>query len=135
MKTAPRLVLKEICEIGRFNKHCRAFDNKLQELSMQFKKVREQVVELHRDVALLNKSSTQSVELRYENISKDNHLLEYKLEQQHLELEKLKAIFDALWEEELCRIHLEKEVFHSQVIELKLKEKYGRKTNFSFYFR
>lgn len=54
--------------------------------------------------------------MRYDNILEDCIFIEQQLENEKLELQKLKAIFDALWEEQLCRIHLEKEVFHSQVL-------------------
>lgn len=82
---------------------------------MQLKIIKQQYGELHRDVALLQESNSSPLGIRYENVSQDSHLLEEQLESQLVELGKLEAIFVALWEEELCRIHLEKEVFHSQV--------------------
>jgi hypothetical protein len=33
-----------------------------------------------------------------------------------VELERLKNVFDTLWEEQLCRIHVEQDIFQSQVI-------------------
>ncbi|KAJ8679580.1 hypothetical protein QAD02_015367 [Eretmocerus hayati] len=111
----PRPQLKGICESGRFNTHCRTFDNQLQELSSQLKTVKERLGELHRDVAVLRKANTPPLGVRYENVARDCRLLEQQLEQQQLELERLRTVFDALWEEQLCRIHLEKEVFHSQM--------------------
>ncbi|XP_014214264.1 RING finger protein 207-like [Copidosoma floridanum] len=109
-------------ETGRFSSHCRTFDNQLQELSNQLKMVRERLGELHRDVALLRKANTPPLGTRYENVARDCRLLEQQLEHQQMELERLRSVFDALWEEQLCRIHLEKEVFHSQmndILELK----------------
>jgi len=41
--------------------------------------------------------------------------LEQQLEHHQVELERLRNVFDALWEEQVCRIHIEKEIFHSQV--------------------
>lgn len=107
--------MKGLCESGRFNNHCRTFDNQLQELSNQLKTVKERLGELHRDVALLRKANTPPLGVRYENVARDCRLLEQQLEHQQMELERLRTVFDALWEEQLCRIHLEKEVFHSQV--------------------
>ena len=104
-----------ICDLGRFSTHCRAFDNQLQELSSQLRTVKERLGELHRDVALLRRANTPPLGTRYENVARDCRLLEQQLEHQQLELERLRSVFDALWEEQLCRIHLEKEVFHSQV--------------------
>lgn len=102
-------------ESGRFNNHCRTFDNQLQELSNQLKTVKERLGELHRDVALLRRANTPPLGTRYENVARDCRMLEQQLEHQQVELERLRTVFDALWEEQLCRIHLEKEIFHSQV--------------------
>ncbi|XP_058810457.1 RING finger protein 207-like isoform X3 [Phymastichus coffea] len=107
--------IKGLLESGRFNSHCRTFDNQLQELNNQLKTVKERLGELHKDVALLRRVNTPPLIIRYENITRDFRLLEQQLEHQQKEMERLKAVFDALWEEQLCRIHLEKEVFHSQM--------------------
>lgn len=77
--------------------------------------VKERLGELHRDVALLRRANTPPVGSRYEHVARDCRLLEQQLEHQQLELERLRGVFDALWEEQLCRIHVEKEIFHSQV--------------------
>lgn len=77
--------------------------------------VKERLGELHRDVALLRKANTPPVGTRYEHVARDCRVLEQQLEHHQLELERLRNVFDALWEEQLCRIHIEKEIFHSQV--------------------
>lgn len=77
--------------------------------------VKERLGELHRDVALLRRANTPPVGTRYEHVARDCRVLEQQLEDHQLELERLRNVFDALWEEQLCRIHIEKEIFHSQV--------------------
>lgn len=42
-------------------------------------------------------------------------MLRQQLENHQIELERLKNVFDTLWDEQLCRIHIEKDIFHSQV--------------------
>ena len=100
---------------GPFSNHCRTFDSQLKELSQQLMTVKERLGELHRDVAVLRRANTPPLGSRYEHVARDCRLLEQQLEHHQIELERLGNIFDALWEEQLCKIHIEKEIFHSQV--------------------
>jgi chromosome segregation ATPase len=114
-KSGSRLQTKSMCESNRFNNHCKTFDNQLQDLNSQLKTIKERLGELHRDVSLLRRANNLSLGTRYENISRDCQLLEQQLEHHHVELEKLRIVFDTLWEEQYCRIQFEKEIFYSQV--------------------
>ena len=77
--------------------------------------VKERLGELHRDVALLRRANTPPLGTRYEQVARDCRVLEQQLEHYQMELERLRNVFDALWDEQICRIHIEKEIFHSQV--------------------
>lgn len=77
--------------------------------------VKERLGELHRDVALLRRANTPPLGTRYDLVARDCRVLEQQLEHHQIELERLRNVFDALWEEQVCRIHIEKEIFHSQV--------------------
>lgn len=77
--------------------------------------VKDRLNELHRDVALLRQANTPPIGSRYDHVARDCRLLEQQLEHHQIELERLRNIFDALWEEQLCKIHIEKEIFHSQM--------------------
>ncbi|XP_011503717.1 PREDICTED: RING finger protein 207-like [Ceratosolen solmsi marchali] len=114
-KSDLKLQTKSVYESSRFNNHCKIFDNELQELSNQLKTVKERLGELHRDVTLLRRANTLTLGTRYENVSRDCSLLEQQLEYQQVELERLRTMFDALWEEQYSRIQLEKEIFYSQM--------------------
>nr|XP_033335833.1 RING finger protein 207-like isoform X3 [Megalopta genalis] len=98
-----------------FSNHCRTFDSRLKELNQQLLMVKERLGELHHDVSLLRRANTPPLGLRYEHVVKDCRLLERQLEHHQLELEKLRNVFDGLWDEQLCRIRIEKEIFHSQM--------------------
>lgn len=98
-----------------FSNHCRTFDTQLKELNQQLLLVKERLGELHRDVAVLRRANTPPLGLRYEHVAKDCRMLERQLEHHQMELERLRNVFDGLWDEQLCRIHIEKEIFHSQV--------------------
>ncbi|XP_076293150.1 RING finger protein 207 isoform X2 [Lasioglossum baleicum] len=98
-----------------FTNHCRTFDTRLKELNQQLLMVKERLGELHHDVSLLRRANAPPLGLRYEHVVKDCRLLERQLEHHQLELEKLRNVFDGLWDEQLCRIHMEKEIFHSQM--------------------
>lgn len=78
--------------------------------------VKERLEELHRDVALLRRANTPPLGTRYEHVARDCRVLEQQLEHHQMELERLRNVFDALWDEQLCRIQMEKEIFHSQVL-------------------
>jgi predicted nuclease with TOPRIM domain len=88
----------------------------IQELSQQLCGVKERLGELHRDVTLLRRAHTPPLAARYEHVTRECAVLEEQLERHQVELERLKNVFDTLWEEQLCRIHVEQEIFQSQVI-------------------
>lgn len=113
-KTAQRLPSKGGTD-GPFSNHCRTFDNQLKELSQQLMAVKERLGELQRDVSVLKRANTPPLGSRYDHVARDCRLLEQQLEHHQIELERLRNVFDALWEEQVCRIHIEKEIFHSQV--------------------
>ncbi|XP_012526543.1 RING finger protein 207 isoform X3 [Monomorium pharaonis] len=100
---------------GPFSNHCRTFDTQLKELSQQLITVRERLGELQRDVSVLKRANTPPLGSRYDHVARDCRVLEQQLEHHQMELERLRNIFDALWEEQMCRIHVEKEIFHSQM--------------------
>ena len=101
---------------GHFSNHCRSFDTQLKELSQQLMTVKERLGELHRDVAILRRANTPPVGSRFDHVARDCRILEQQLDHHQAELERLRGVFDTIWEEQLCRIHIEKEIFHSQVI-------------------
>ncbi|XP_076633398.1 RING finger protein 207 isoform X3 [Colletes latitarsis] len=117
-KTAQKIPTKGGTDCGPFSNHCRAFDTQLKELNQQLLIVKERLEELHRDVALLRRANTPPLGMRYENVAKDCRFLERQLEHHQLELERLRNVFDALWDEQLCRIRIEKEIFHSQMSDI-----------------
>lgn len=114
-KTTPRMPKTGLDNSGPFSNHCRTFDSQLKELSQQLMTVKERLGELHRDVAHLRRANTPPLGSRYDHVARDCRLLEQQLEHHQIELERLRNIFDALWEEQLCKIHIEKEIFHSQM--------------------
>ncbi|XP_024874817.1 RING finger protein 207-like isoform X4 [Temnothorax curvispinosus] len=114
-KTAQRLPPKSGSDGGPFSNHCRTFDTQLKDLSQQLMTVRERLGELQRDVSVLKKANTPPLGMRYDHVARDCRLLEQQLEHHQMELERLRNVFDALWEEQMCRIHIEKEIFHSQM--------------------
>ncbi|XP_070523807.1 RING finger protein 207 isoform X2 [Cardiocondyla obscurior] len=114
-KTTQRLPPKSGSDAGPFSNHCRTFDTQLKELSQQLITVKERLGELQRDVSVLKRANTPPLGTRYEHVARDCRVLEQQLEHHQVELERLRNVFDALWEEQMCRIHLEKEIFHSQM--------------------
>ncbi|XP_033607635.1 RING finger protein 207 isoform X2 [Cryptotermes secundus] len=100
---------------GPFSNHCRSFDSQIKELSQQLCGVKERLGELHRDVTLLRRAHTPPLAARYEHVTRECAVLEEQLERHQVELERLKNVFDTLWEEQLCRIHVEQEIFQSQM--------------------
>jgi len=114
-KVTQRLPTKSGPDSGPFSNHCRTFDTQLKELSQQLMTVKERLGELQRDVSVLKRANTPPLGTRYDHVARDCRLLEQQLEHHQMELERLRNVFDALWEEQMCRIHIEKEIFHSQV--------------------
>lgn len=66
-------------------------------------------------MTVLRRAHTRPLSSRYELVTRECHSLDQQLEQHQVELDRLKAVFDTLWEEQLCRIHVEQEIFTSQV--------------------
>ncbi|XP_076233820.1 RING finger protein 207 isoform X3 [Calliopsis andreniformis] len=114
-KLAQRIPTKGGAETEPFTNHCRTFDSQLKELNQQLLTVKERLEELHRDVALLRRANTPPLGTRYEHVARDCRVLEQQLEHHQMELERLKNVFDILWDEQLCRIRVEQEIFHSQM--------------------
>ncbi|XP_076679813.1 RING finger protein 207 isoform X3 [Andrena cerasifolii] len=114
-KTTQRIPPKSGGESGPFSHHCRTFDTQLKELNQQLLTVKERLGELHRDVALLRRANTPPLGTRYDHVARDCRVLRQQLENHQIELERLKNVFDTLWDEQLCRIHIEKDIFHSQM--------------------
>lgn len=98
---------------GPFATHCRTFETTLRELSQQLCGVKERVGELHRDISALRKAQMPPLTIRYECVSRDCAVLDESLERQQQELDRLAAIFNASWEEQLWRLRVEQEVFIS----------------------
>ncbi|XP_063218731.1 uncharacterized protein LOC134528993 [Bacillus rossius redtenbacheri] len=100
---------------GPFSNHCRSFDSQLKELTQQLSGVKERLGELHRDVTLLRRAHTPPLFARFDQVTRECAVLEEQLERHQVELERLKNVFDTLWEEQLCRIHVEQDIFQSQM--------------------
>ncbi|KAF4533083.1 hypothetical protein B566_EDAN017270 [Ephemera danica] len=102
---------------GPFSNHCRSFDAQVKELSQQLAMLKEQLQNLHREVVAQRPNqpaSTSQAPQRLEMIARDCSSLEETLERHQVELERLKNVFDSIWEEQLCRIHVEKDIFQTQ---------------------
>lgn len=97
-----------------FATHCRAFESQLRELNQQFDAVKDRVGELHRDIAALRKAQTPPIPARYDLLTRDCAMLDQNLERQQLELDRMAAVFEAAWEEQLWRLRVEQEVFSCQ---------------------
>ncbi|KAG5305558.1 RN207 protein, partial [Acromyrmex insinuator] len=105
-KVTQRLPTKSGPDSGPFSNHCRTFDTQLKELSQQLMTVKERLGELQRDVSVLKRANTPPLGTRYDHVARDCRLLEQQLEHHQMELERLRN---------MCRIHIEKEIFHSQM--------------------
>jgi len=133
--TLQRPSSKSSIDGGPFSNHCRTFDTQLKELSQQLMTVKERLGELQRDVSVLKRANTPPLGTRYDHVARDCRLLEQQLEHHQMELERLRNVFDALWEEQVCRIHIEKEIFHSQVCSFgKLNHGYSLHLSLSLLF-
>lgn len=104
---------------GPFPNHCRSFDSQVKELSQQLVQLKEQLQNLHREVVshkpVPGQGHQAGVQGRLEMIARDCSNMEEQLERHQVELERLKNVFDTIWEEQLCRIHVEKDIFQTQV--------------------
>lgn len=97
-----------------FSSHCRSFESQIRELNQQFNTVRERVNELHKDISALRKAQSPPLTSRYEMLTRDCIKLDQSLERQQQELDRMAAVFDASWEEQLWRLRVEQEVFSCQ---------------------
>lgn len=79
------------------------------------KNVRERLGELRKDVTVLHRSATPPLVLRHQVITQDCARLNDTLEQIQVELERLKTVFQSIWQEQLYRIHVEQDIFQQQV--------------------
>lgn len=103
---------------GTFSNHCRSFDTQIKELGTQLTSVRDRLGDLHRDITLIRRAGTPPLILRYQNISRDCHRLHDTLERNQVELERLRGVFQSIWQEQLYRIHVEQDIFQSQMNEI-----------------
>ncbi|KAI5712896.1 hypothetical protein M8J75_012177 [Diaphorina citri] len=103
---------------GPFSNHCRSFDSQIKELGSQLTNVRDRLGDLHRDITLIRRAGTPPLILRYQNISRDCHRLHDTLERNQVELERLRSVFQSIWQEQLYRIHVEQDIFQSQMNEI-----------------
>lgn len=87
----------------------------LQELGSTMRNVKEKLGELRKDVTVLHRSATPPLVLRHQIIVQDCSRLNETLEQIHVELERLKSIFQSIWQEQIYRIHVEQDIFQQQV--------------------
>ena len=81
------------------------------------KNVRERLGELRKDVTVLHRTATPPLVLRYQVITQDCSRLNETLEQIQVELERLKTVFQTIWQEQMYRIHVEQDIFQQQVWE------------------
>lgn len=87
----------------------------LQELGVKLNNVRERLCELQRDVTVLRRAATPPLAKRHLSIARDCERLDDTLQRYHVELDRLRSVFDTLWQEQLYRIHVEQDIFRSQV--------------------
>ncbi|KAL1115565.1 hypothetical protein AAG570_005855 [Ranatra chinensis] len=103
---------------GQFSLHCRAFETQMKELGAEVCAVRERLTHLQRDVAVLKRVGAQPLAKRHSNIARDCERLDSTLQQYHAELDRLRATFECLWQDQLRRIRLEQDIFQSQISEV-----------------
>lgn len=102
-------------ETGPFSNHCRNFDSQLKDLSAQLGGVKKKLGELTQDVTLLRRAHTPPLTMRYETVTRDCTALEQALECRQIELERLQGVFHTIWEQQLCRVQAEREIFQAQM--------------------
>lgn len=79
------------------------------------KNVKDRLSELRKQISLLYRTSVPPLLVRYQNVTQDCLRIRDALERNWSELDKLNSIFQSVWQEQICRIHVEQDVFHSQV--------------------
>lgn len=114
-KQQSALKVKALEGEGPFSNHCRSFNNQVKELSSSLKNVRERLSELRKDVTILHHTVTPPLVLRHQVITQDCARLNENLEKIHVELERLKSVFQSVWQEQLYRIHVEQDIFQQQM--------------------
>ncbi|XP_039287373.1 uncharacterized protein LOC111046164 isoform X2 [Nilaparvata lugens] len=100
---------------GPFSNHCRSFDTQIKEMGVQLGNVRERLCELQRDITLLRRAATPPLAKRHLTIAKDCERLDDTLQHYHVELDRLRSVFNTLWQEQLYRIHVEQDIFQTQM--------------------
>ncbi|XP_050442851.1 RING finger protein 207-like [Adelges cooleyi] len=106
---------------GPFSNHCRSFDSQIKELGTQLSCVKDRLNELQREVRALQGTKSPAVPpliLRHQNIIRDCLRLNDTLERNRVELERLRSVFQTIWQEQLYRIHVEQDIFHSQMSDI-----------------
>ncbi|CAL8110482.1 unnamed protein product [Orchesella dallaii] len=98
-----------------FAAHCRSFTAHFNELSHRLNRLKEQVQELHRDVTLQRGTSYIS---RAESALREGLLLEEQLTRRYAEMEQLKKVFEAHWNEQMRQVREKQDVFQSQMNDL-----------------
>lgn len=82
---------------------------------MKVNSVREQLCKLQRDVSVLHRAATPPLAKRHFSIARDCERLDDTLQEYHVDLDRFRSVFDTLWQEQLYRIHVEQDIFRSQV--------------------
>lgn len=82
---------------------------------MKLNNVRERLMDLQRDVTVLRRAATPPLAKRHSSIARDCERLDDTLQRYHVELDRLRSVFDTLWQEQLYRIHVEQDIFRTQV--------------------
>ncbi|VVC40459.1 Hypothetical protein CINCED_3A004190 [Cinara cedri] len=106
---------------GPFSNHCRSFDSQIKELGTQLNCVKDRLNELQREVRALQGTKSPAVPpliLRHQNIIRDCLRLNDTLERNRVELERLRSVFQTIWQEQLYRIHVEQDIFQSQMTDI-----------------
>lgn len=80
--------------------------------------MKDRLNELQREVRALQGTKSPAVPpliLRHQNIIRDCLRLNDTLDKNRIELERLRSVFQTIWQEQLYRIHVEQDIFQSQV--------------------
>ncbi|XP_065226442.1 RING finger protein 207-like isoform X2 [Planococcus citri] len=117
-KQQSALKMKALEGDGPFSNHCRSFNSQVKELGTMMKNIKDRLGDLRKDVTVLHRSATPPLVLRHQVISQDCARLNDTLEQIQVELERLKTVFQSIWQEQLYRIHVEQDIFHQQMTDV-----------------
>lgn len=83
-----------------------------QELSHRLNRLKEQVQDLHRDVTLQRGTSYIA---RTDSALREGLVLEEQLSRRYQEMEQMKKVFEAHWNEQMRHVREKQDVFQSQV--------------------